>query len=204
MLRPRARKACWGWRLIRTTARTESFISIWCPGRHVGNGVTHLSQFQVSAGNPNKANFFREKSCSHLINPRRIIKEAGSGSARAPGTVTIYISRPEMAGPATIKGPDILNPAETAKATSRSSERCFESMSIGTMGTASIPSNNPFFWSGTFRREICIWLRNPFRDSSIGRRACSSLEMSGKIPGRKWMSSYRQIPAAAKTTVAAA
>src|SRR5205085_3647258 len=35
-----------------------------------------------------------------------------------------------------------------------------------TLGTASIPANNPFFSSGTFRREI--WangLRNPFRDS---------------------------------------
>jgi glucose/arabinose dehydrogenase len=34
------------------------------------------------------------------------------------------------------------------------------------LGVASIPSNNPFFSSGTFRREIWLnGLRNPFRDS---------------------------------------
>jgi glucose/arabinose dehydrogenase len=34
------------------------------------------------------------------------------------------------------------------------------------LGTASIPSDNPFFSSGTFRREIWAFgLRNPFRDS---------------------------------------
>src|SRR5439155_24636426 len=35
-----------------------------------------------------------------------------------------------------------------------------------TLGTASIPSNNPFFGSGTFRQEIWAYgLRNPFRIS---------------------------------------
>src|SRR5207253_807953 len=34
------------------------------------------------------------------------------------------------------------------------------------LGTASIPPDNPFFASGTFRREIWAFgLRNPFRDS---------------------------------------
>jgi glucose/arabinose dehydrogenase len=142
------------------------YLNFTVPGGAFGNGVTHVSQFQVPASKPNVAKTSNEKLLLTFDHPQGNHNGGWIGfSPRSGDGNNLYIATGDGGG-ANDQGSGHLEPGGNAQSNTTLLGKILRIHIDSALGTASIPSDNPFFASGTFRREIWAFgLRNPFRDS---------------------------------------
>ena len=147
-------------------ANGKFYLDFVVPGGTFGSGVTHVSQFQVSAKNPNIANVSREKVLLTFDQPQTNHKGGWIGfSPRSGDSNNLYIATGD-GGSGNDQGTGHIEPGGNGQSLITLLGKILRIHVDSNLGTASIPSNNPFFSSGTFRREIWAYgLRNPFRAS---------------------------------------
>jgi glucose/arabinose dehydrogenase len=127
--------------------------------------VTHVSQFQVATGKRKKKKA-REKILLSFDHPQTNHNGGWIGFSARPGDGNnLYIATGD-GGSGNDQGTGHIEPGGNAQSNVTLLGKILRVHVDSTLGTASIPSDNPFFSSGTFRREIWVFgLRNPFRDS---------------------------------------
>jgi len=156
---------------------SKFYINFTVPGGAFGNGVTHVSQFDAQALTPppkNKKKRRRHKK-KHPAGERILLQfdhpqpnHNGGWMAFSPRSGddhNLYIATGDGGG-ANDQGTGHIEPGGNAQSTVTLLGKMLRVHVDPTLGVASIPSNNPFANSGTFRREIWAFgLRNPFRNS---------------------------------------
>jgi glucose/arabinose dehydrogenase len=165
------------------------YLNFTVPGGAFGNGVTHVSQFQtpvdVIANERAHANRRRrrhrptptptpaptpnpngEKLLLQFDHPEANHNGGWIGfSSRLGDDHNLYIATGD-GGNGNDQGRGHIEPGGNAQSKVTLLGKILRIHVDPNLGVASIPSNNPFFSSGTFRREIWVYgLRNPFRDS---------------------------------------
>lgn len=143
------------------------YLNFVVPGGQWGNGTTHISQFQVS-GNPDIADTSNEKILLTFDHPEQN-HDGGwiASSSRPNDDHNLYIATGD-GGNANDQDGNVghIEPGGNAQNLTTLLGKMLRIHVDPTTGTYTIPSNNPFFGSGTNRQEIfCYGLRNPFRDS---------------------------------------
>jgi glucose/arabinose dehydrogenase len=149
------------------------YLDFTVPGGAFGNGTTHISQFQVSAGNPDVADTSNEKILLTFDHPENNHNGGWIGfSPRSGDDHNLYIAIGD-GGAGNDQGSGHIEPGGNAQNTTTLLGKMLRIHVDPATGTSTIPSNNPFFGSTTSRQEIWAFgLRNPFRDSfdrSTGR-----------------------------------
>jgi glucose/arabinose dehydrogenase len=141
------------------------YLDFTVPGGAFGNGVTHISQFQLGTGR-RKRRKSREKILLTFDHPQANHNGGWIGfSPRSGDDNNLYIATGDGGG-ANDQGTGHLEPGGNAQSNTTLLGKILRIHVDSNLGTASIPSDNPFFGSGTFRQEIWIFgLRNPYRDS---------------------------------------
>src|SRR5207253_6326377 len=138
------------------------YLNFTVPGGAFSNGVTHVSQFRILANNALSS----EKILLSFDHPQANHNGGWIGfSARAGDDHNLYIATGD-GGNANDQGTGHIEPGGNAQSNVTLLGKMLRIHVDPNLGVASIPSNNPFFSSGSFRREI--WangLRNSFRDS---------------------------------------
>ena len=141
------------------------YLDFTVPGGAFGNGVTHVSQFQLPTGR-HKRRKSQEKILLTFDHPQT--NHNGGWIAFSPRSGddnNLYITTGDGGG-ANDQGNGHLEPGGNAQSNTTLLGKILRVHVDSNFGTASIPSGNPFFGSGTFRQEIWIFgLRNPFRAS---------------------------------------
>lgn len=142
------------------------YLNFTVPGGAFGNGVTHVSQFQVSARKPNVAKTSNERILLMFDHPQSNHDGGWIGfSPRSGDGNNLYIATGDGGG-GNDQGSGHIEPGGNAQSNTTLLGKILRIHVDSALGTASIPSDNPFFSSGTFRREIWAFgLRNPFRAS---------------------------------------
>jgi glucose/arabinose dehydrogenase len=142
------------------------YLNFTVPGGAFGHGVTHVSQFQVSARKRNVAKASSERVLLRFDQPQTNHNGGWIGfSPRSGDENNLYIATGD-GGSANDQGSGHLEPGGNAQSNITLLGKILRVHIDSTLGTTSIPSDNPFFSSGTFRREIWAFgLRNPFRAS---------------------------------------
>jgi glucose/arabinose dehydrogenase len=141
------------------------YLNFVVPGGVYGNGTTHVSQFQISA-NPDVADTSNEKILLTFDHPYEN-HDGGwiAFSPRSNDDHNLYIASGD-GGNANDEGTGHIEPGGNAQNLPTLLGKMLRIQVDPTAGTYTIPSNNPFFGSGTDRQEIWLYgLRNPFRDS---------------------------------------
>ncbi len=144
------------------------------PGGIYSNGTTHVSQFQVSSGNPNVADSASLATIG-TVNEKLLVSfdhplphhNAGwiAFSPRSNDDHNLYIATGD-GGNGYDQGTGHIEPGGNAQNLTTLLGKMLRIHVNPLTGAPSIPSNNPFFGSGTNRQEIfCFGLRNPFRNS---------------------------------------
>ena len=149
------------------------YLNFVVPGGTWGNGVTHVSQFQVSASNPDVADAASEKILLTFSHPQTNHNGGWIGfSPRAGDDHNLYIATGD-GGSANDQGTGHLEPGGNAQNNTTLLGKMLRIHVEPITGAVSIPSGNPFFGSGTYRQEIFAYgLRNPWRcsfDPQTGR-----------------------------------
>jgi glucose/arabinose dehydrogenase len=141
------------------------YLNFTGPGGAFGNGVTHISQFQVPTGR-HKRKRSREKILLKFDQPQRNHNGGWIGfSPRAGDNNNLYIGTGDGGG-ANDQGNGHLEPGGNAQSNTTLLGKILRVHVNSNLGTISIPSDNPFFASGTFRQEVWIFgLRNAYRAS---------------------------------------
>ena len=136
------------------------------PGGTWGNGVTHISQFQVSASNPHVANTSNQRILLTFGHPEATHNGGWIGfSPRTGDDHNLYIATGD-GGNENDQGIGHIEPGGNAQNNTTLLGKMLRIHVNPVSGTASIPSNNPFFGSSTLRQEIWAFgLRNPWRNS---------------------------------------
>jgi glucose/arabinose dehydrogenase len=151
------------------------YLNFTAPGGAFGNGVTHVSQFQAPASTKNSDAFQRrrkkhkpakEKLLLKFDHPQTNHNGGWIGFSPRPGDDhNLYIATGD-GGNGNDQGPGHIEPGGNAQSNVTLLGKMLRIHVDPNLGVASIPSTNPFFSSGTFRREIWAYgLRNPFRNS---------------------------------------
>src|ERR1700730_873150 len=150
------------------------YLNFVVPGGSFGHGTTHVSQFQVSAGNADVADptsmatigTVNEKLLVAFDHPANNHNGGWIGfSPRSNDDHNLYIATGD-GGNGYDQGNGHIEPGGNAQNVTTLLGKMLRLHVDPTTGTASIPSTNPFFGSPTNRQEIfCYGLRNPFRDS---------------------------------------
>ncbi len=146
------------------------YLDFTVPGGVFGNGTTHVSQFQVmpAATKPKKKKHpnLNEKILLTFDHPQTNHNGGWIGfSPRAGDDNNLYISTGD-GGNGNDQGPGHIEPGGNAQNNTTLLGKILRIHIDSTAGTASIPSDNPFASSSTFRHEIWAYgLRNPFRAS---------------------------------------
>lgn len=150
----------------RFSSNGKFYLNFTVPGGAFGNGVTHVSQFQVSPRKPNVANTSNERILLTFDHPQPNHNGGWIGfSPRQDDANNLYIATGDGGG-GNDQGTGHIEPGGNAQSNITLLGKILRVQVNSNLGTASIPSNNPFFGSGTFRQEIWTWgLRNPFRAS---------------------------------------
>lgn len=157
------------------------YLNFVVPGGTWGNGTTHVSQFQVSSGNPDLADSAsiatigtaNEKLLVFFNHPQSNHNGGWIGfSPRSNDDHNLYIATGDGGNandrdPApTPTPPGHLEPGGNAQNPTTLLGKMLRIHVDPTTAAVTIPSNNPFFGSSTNRQEIwLLGLRNPFRDS---------------------------------------
>ena len=145
------------------------YLDFTVPGGAFRNGVTHVSQFQlVTKKKKKKKNkvVARENVLLTYVHPQTNHNGGWIGFSPRPGDENnLYIATGD-GGNGNDQGPGHLEPGGNAQSNTTLLGKILRIHVNAESGAVSIPSDNPFFSSGTFRREIWAYgLRNPFRDS---------------------------------------
>src|SRR6266403_1743697 len=142
------------------------YLDFTVPGGAFGNGVTHVSQFRVSPTNPDVADAASEKVLLAFDHPETNHNGGWIGfSPRAGDDHNLYIATGD-GGSGNDQGPGHLEPGGNGQSNTTLLGKILRVHVDSNLGTTSIPSDNPFFASGTFRQEVWIFgLRNPYRAS---------------------------------------
>lgn len=143
------------------------------PGGAFGLGVTHVSQFAVSAGNPDIADTSVEKLLLSFDQPQSNHNGGWIGFSPRPGDENnLYIASGD-GGSGNDQGNGHIEPGGNAQNTTTPLGKMLRIHVDSLAGTASIPADNPFFGSSTNHQAIWAYgLRNPFRcsfDRASGR-----------------------------------
>ncbi len=142
------------------------YINFVVPGGFWGNGTTHISQFQVSSGNPDIADTSNEKVLLTFDHPES--NHNGGWIAFSPrpnDDHDLYIATGD-GGNANDQGTGHIEPGGNAQNLTTLLGKILRIHVDPVAGTASIPATNPFAGVSGDRGEIfCYGLRNPFRDS---------------------------------------
>ena len=141
------------------------YLNFTVPGGAFGNGTTHVSQFQVSS-NPDVADTSNEKILLTFDHPQNNHNGGWIGfSPRSSDDHNLYIATGD-GGNANDQGTGHIEPGGNSQNKTTLLGKMLRIHVDPTTGTYTIPSNNPFFGSATFKQEIwALGLRNPFRDS---------------------------------------
>ncbi|MEY2484774.1 MAG: hypothetical protein QOH39_422 [Verrucomicrobiota bacterium] len=142
------------------------YLDFVVPGGAFGNGVTHVSQFQVATGKKKKRNKTREKILIRFDHPQTNHNGGWIDfSPRSGDENNLYIATGD-GGSGNDQGTGHIEPGGNAQSNVTLLGKMLRIHVNTALGTASIPADNPFASSGTFRHEIWTFgLRNPFRDS---------------------------------------
>jgi glucose/arabinose dehydrogenase len=148
------------------TTNGKFYLNFTVPGGTWGNGVTHISQFQVSASNPDVANTSNERILLRFDHPEANHNGGWIGfSPRTGDDHNLYIATGD-GGSENDQGIGHIEPGGNAQNNTTLLGKMLRIHVNPVSGTASIPSNNPFFGSSTLRQEIWAFgLRNPWRNS---------------------------------------
>ncbi len=142
------------------------YVYYVAPNGAYGQGVSHVSQFKVSATNPDVADTSDEKKLLMFDQPEPNHNGGWIGfSPRAGDENNLYIASGD-GGNGDDQGTGHIEPGGNAQNTTTLLGKMLRIHIDSAAGTYSIPANNPFFGSSTARQEIFAFgLRNPFRDS---------------------------------------
>ncbi len=146
-------------------ANGKFYLNFTVPGGAFGNGVTHVSQFTVSA-NPNVANASSEKILLRFDQPQANHNGGWIGfSPRAGDANNLYIATGDGGG-ANDQGTGHIEPGGNAQSKATLLGKMLRIHINSVAGTYTIPPNNPFVGVTGARQEIwALGLRNPFRNS---------------------------------------
>jgi glucose/arabinose dehydrogenase len=146
-------------------ANGKFYLNFTVPGGAFGNGVTHVSQFTVSA-NPNIADPTSERILIGFDHPQASHNGGWIGfSPRAGDANNLYIATGDGGG-ANDQGPGHIEPGGNAQSLTTLLGKMLRIHINSTAGTYTIPANNPFVGVPGARGEIWAFgLRNPFRSS---------------------------------------
>jgi len=141
------------------------YLNFTMPGGAFGNGVTHVSQFQVPVGKHRKRKF-REKILLRFDHPQTNHDGGWIGfSPRAGDDNNLYIGTGDGGG-MNDQGPGHIEPGGNAQSNTTLLGKILRVHVQSNLGRISIPSDNPFFGSSTSRPEIWVLgLRNVYRAS---------------------------------------
>jgi Glucose / Sorbosone dehydrogenase/FG-GAP-like repeat len=141
------------------------YLDFVVPGGAFGNGVTHVSQFSVTA-NPNVANPSSEKILLTFDHPEANHNGGWIGfSPRANDANNLYIATGD-GGAGNDAGAGHIEPGGNAQNKGTLLGKMLRVHVNSAAGTASIPPDNPFVGVSGARPEIWLYgLRNPFRNS---------------------------------------
>ncbi len=146
-------------------ANGKFYLNFTVPGGAFGNGVTHISQFTVSA-NPNIADPASERILLTFDHPQANHNGGWIGfSPRAGDANNLYIATGDGGG-GNDQGPGHIEPGGNAQSLTTLLGKMLRIHINSTAGTYTIPPNNPFVGVTGARGEIWAFgLRNPFRNS---------------------------------------
>src|SRR6266513_1007349 len=146
-------------------ANGKFYLNFTVPGGAFGNGVTHVSQFTLSA-NPNIANATSERILLRFDHPQANHNGGWIGfSPRAGDANNLYIATGDGGG-ANDQGTGHIEPGGNAQSLTTLLGKILRIHINSAAGTATIPPNNPFVGVAGARGEIWAFgLRNPFRNS---------------------------------------
>ena len=142
------------------------YLDFMVAGGGYGNGVTHVSQFRVSPTNPDVADANSEKVLLTFSHPQTNHNGGWIGfSPRSGDDHNLYISTGD-GGNAYDRGTGHIEPGGNAQNNTTLLGKILRIHVEPITGTVSIPPDNPFYGSGTYRQEIFAFgLRNPWRCS---------------------------------------
>src|SRR5438093_1995813 len=146
-------------------ANGKFYLNFTVPGGAFGNGVTHVSQFTVSA-NPNIADPTSERILLTFDQPQANHNGGWIGfSPRAGDANNLYIATGDGGG-ANDQGMGHIEPGGNAQSKTTLLGKMLRIHINSAAGTYTIPPNNPFVGVTGSRGEIWAFgLRNPFRNS---------------------------------------
>src|SRR5437762_13256734 len=146
-------------------ANGKFYLNFTVPGGAFGNGVTHISQFTVSA-NPSIAVPTSERILLMFDHPQANHNGGWIGfSPRAGDANNLYIATGDGGG-ANDQGTGHIEPGGNAQSLTTLLGKMLRIHINSAAGTATIPLNNPFVGVTGARGEIWAFgLRNPFRNS---------------------------------------
>jgi len=146
-------------------ANGKFYLNFTVPGGAFGNGVTHVSQFTVSA-NPNIADPNSERILLTFDHPQANHNGGWIGfSPRAGDANNLYIATGDGGG-GNDQGPGHIEPGGNAQSLTTLLGKMLRIHINSAAGTYTIPPNNPFVGITGARAEIWVFgLRNPFRNS---------------------------------------
>src|SRR5436305_12578867 len=141
------------------------YLNFTVPGGAFGNGVTHISQFTVSA-NPSIADPTSERVLLMFDHPQANHNGGWLGfSPRAGDANNLYIATGDGGG-ANDQGTGHIEPGGNAQSLTTLLGKMLRIHINSAAGTSTIPPNNPFVGVTGARGEIWAFgLRNPFRNS---------------------------------------
>src|SRR6266480_648806 len=146
-------------------ANGKFYLNFTVPGGAFGNGVTHVSQFTVSA-NPNIADPTSERILLTFDHPQANHNGGWIGfSPRAGDANNLYIATGDGGG-GNDQGTGHIEPGGNAQSLTTLLGKMLRIHINSAAGTATIPANNPFVGVAGARGEIwALGLRNPWRNS---------------------------------------
>jgi glucose/arabinose dehydrogenase len=141
------------------------YLNFTVPGGSFGNGVTHISQFRILTTRHKKRKS-REKILLSFDHPQANHNGGWIAFSPRPGDDNnLYIGAGDGGG-TNDQGNGHIEPGGNAQNNTTLLGKILRVHVDSNLGTISIPSDNPFFGSGTFRPEIWLFgLRNPYRAS---------------------------------------
>ncbi len=167
---------------------SKFYLNFTVPGGTWANGITHVSQFEVTP--PKKKKKKKKKNKVHetvlvtFSHPQNNHNGGWIGfSSRAGDDHNLYIATGD-GGNSYDQGTGHIEPGGNSQSNITLLGKILRIHVDPSTGAVTIPSNNPFFSSGTFRREI--WangLRNPFRcsfDRQTGRMMIGDVGQSSR------------------------
>lgn len=151
-------------------ANGKFYLNFTVPGGAFGNGVTHVSEFQTTPLKKKKKHKKKHLSTEQVLltfdHPQSNHNGGWIGfSPRTGDANNLYIATGD-GGNSYDQGPGHLEPGGNSQSNTTLLGKILRIHVNPSTAGVTIPSNNPFFASGTFRREIWAFgLRNPFRNS---------------------------------------